>query len=646
VGSTGGREPAHGDARLLRQLRATFGYPAFRPLQREIVEATLGGRDVLALMPTGGGKSLCYQLPALLRPGVTLVVSPLIALMKDQVDKLCALGVAAGFINSTQTAEEVAAQQAAVVHGQLRLLYVAPERLMAPAFLRLLRTAHLASFAIDEAHCISEWGHDFRPEYRELARLRDLFPTTPIAAFTATATARVQADIESQLRLRDVARFRGSFDRANLYYQVLPKIDAYRQLTGYLRRRGRGAGIVYCLARNTTEAVAARLQADGFRAVAYHAGLEAEERRTGQEAFINGDVDIVVATIAFGMGIDKPDVRFVVHYDLPRNLEGYYQESGRAGRDGEPSDCILLYSAGDAAKHEFFIRQRASERERRTGREQLRQMVAWAESGACRRRALLKYFDEELRVEHERCCDVCLRRARSSAPDTVMADVSEPARLLLTCVQQLRGGYGAAYIIRVLRGSRDERILRASHDRLPIYGKGAGRRRPEWHALLQALVEQGYLLVALDEFRVVRLTDRGRRALLGNEPIRVPLDEGLPLDPVSSDGAGVAAGDLFERLRRLRKRLADERQQAAFIIFSDATLRQMASRRPRTRAELLSIPGVGERKVADFGDLFLLEIAREPRGGRGRARTVRDHGGRAPGARDRGRRGRGPGPAR
>ncbi len=609
------QEPG-GDPRLLRELQATFGYERFRPLQREIVQVTIDGRDVLALMPTGGGKSLCYQLPALLSTGITVVVSPLIALMKDQVDKLQALGVAADFINSSLTSAEAAARQTALARGRLRLIYVAPERLITPGFLRLLASAPLARFAIDEAHCISEWGHDFRPEYRALARLRELFPQTPIAAFTATATSRVQADIESQLGLRDVARFRGSFDRPNLFYRVLAKRDPYPQLVAYLRSHPGGAGIVYCLARNTTESVAAQLQADGFRAAAYHAGLGVDERRDCQDAFISGDVQIVVATIAFGMGIDKPDVRFVIHYDLPRNLEGYYQESGRAGRDGQPSDCILLYSAGDAAKQEFFIRQRSTERERRNGREQLHQMVAWAESSSCRRRALLKYFDEDLRVEHKRCCDICERAARIVARGAAAyVDVTEPARLLLATVHQLRGGYGAAYVIRVLRGSHDERILRLRHDRLPIYGKGAGRRRPEWHALLQALATEGYLLVDREEFNVVRLTERGRHALMEKELIRVTADEESPFAADTDerkagvDAAGGMDEELFERLRRLRRRLANERETAAYIIFSDATLRQMAAQRPRTREQMLRVPGVGQHKLEEFGDAFLQEIA-------------------------------------
>ena len=599
------------EPQILATLRTVFGFESFRPLQREVIDTSLRSRDLIALMPTGGGKSLCYQLPALLRPGLTLVVSPLIALMKDQVDSLQALGVPADLINSSLTPAEAARRQAALARGELKLLYVAPERLMMPAFLRLLQSIPLSGFAIDEAHCISEWGHDFRPEYRGLARLRSLFPETPISAFTATATQRVQADIVAQLQLREAGQFRGSFDRGNLFYQVVAKQDAYRQLTRYLDgRRGR-SGIVYCLARNTTESVAARLKGDGFRAAAYHAGLEAEERRERQEAFVRDDLDIIVATIAFGMGIDKPDVRFVIHYDLPKNLEGYYQESGRAGRDGEPSDCILFYSYGDAVRQEYFIRQRSTAEEQKNGREQLQRMVAWAQSGSCRRRVLLNYFDEQMDTERERCCDVCDRRAGVGTGANPV-DATDAAQLLLTCVSQLHQRFGAAYVIRVLRGSRDVRILAAGHDRLSIHGSGRARGRPEWHAILQSMVEEGYLEIAREEFNIVRVTARGGRALAQHEPILLAVDEEASTRPKPSSLSpvlpGGADGEMFEQLRQLRKRLADEREVPPYVVFSDATLRHMVARRPRTSAQFLLVPGVGERKLQDFGEAFLREL--------------------------------------
>ena len=373
-------EAVRTDSDALASLKATFGYDDFRPLQREIVTSILGGQDVVVLMPTGGGKSLCYQLPALLRDGLAVVVSPLISLMKDQVDKLRTMGVAATYINSSLDPPEAGKRQAEVARGAVKLLYVAPERLMLPSFLRLLSLVKPSFFAIDEAHCISEWGHDFRPEYRELRRLRELFPSTAIAAFTATATPRVQADIVNQLVLRQPARYQASFNRPNLFYEVKPKQAAFDQLTDYLRARGPGAGIIYCHTRAATESVAQKLTAEGFSAAPYHAGLAPEERRLRQEAFVNDTVQIIVATIAFGMGIDKPDVRFVVHYDLPKNLEGYYQESGRAGRDGEPSNCILFYSHADAGTHEYHINEKPSPAEQEVAWQQLRQMVNWAKS--------------------------------------------------------------------------------------------------------------------------------------------------------------------------------------------------------------------------------------------------------------------------
>jgi ATP-dependent DNA helicase RecQ len=585
------------ESRILATLEGVFGFRSFRPLQREIVDATLSGSDVIALMPTGGGKSLCYQLPALLRPGLTIVVSPLIALMKDQVDKLQAMGVAAEFINSSLAPAEAARRQAMVLRGALKLLYVAPERLMTSGFLRLLSSlspeAAPAAFAIDEAHCISEWGHDFRPEYRELARLRGLFPGIPVAAFTATATQRVQGDIAQQLHLRQPTRFRASFDRPNLFYQVLPKREPLQQLIDYVATRQRQSGIVYCLARATTENVAARLRQAGYRAAAYHAGLDSEDRKQTQEAFLRDDLDIVVATIAFGMGVDKPDVRFVVHYDLPRNLEGFYQESGRAGRDGDPSDCILLYSYGDAVRQERFINQRSTEVERSNGHAQLQQMLRWAGANVCRRRELLRYFDEEFTGTHNHCCDVC-------EPAGELIDATEMSRLLLECVRQLREGFGIVYVIRVLCGSRDERILRSSHDRLAIYGAGRSQGRQYWRGVFDELVRAGYLFVASEDFHVVRLTQIGRRALEEQERILLPETAGF------TAGQNHAADDpLFERLRALRKRLADDLGVPPYVIFHDATLHQMCADRPSTLHQLRRIPGVGERKLQDYGAAFL-----------------------------------------
>ena len=592
------------DAQILAALRSTFGYPSFRPLQREIVQSVLSGKDVFVLMPTGGGKSLCYQLPALLLDGLTVVVSPLIALMKDQVDALRALGVAATFINSSLDQSEIGRRQAAVARGDVKLLYVAPERLMMPGFLHLLATVKIALFAIDEAHCISEWGHDFRPEYRDLTRLRALFPSTTLGAFTATATPRVQADIKAQLRLQTANCFQGSFNRPNLYYDVRPKKDAYRQLVGYLRQRRSASGIVYCQSRVATEALAEKLRKDGFSAVAYHAGLENGERQRRQDAFIKDDVQIIVATIAFGMGVDKPDVRFVVHYDLPKNLEGYYQESGRAGRDGEPSDCILFYSAGDVVKHRHFIDEKSNAVERQVAFQQLRQMADWAESVGCRRRALLAYFHEPFDGQPDPCCDRCRE-------PTEERDYTVAAQMLLSCVKRTGERFGAAHVVDVLRGSRSERILRLGHDKLTTHGIGRDRSADEWRHLIRGLLQGGHLSQSQDQYATLLLTDKGRELVLGKATFSYV---SLPSSAMSTAAESTEPNpDLFEQLRALRKRLADERGVAPYVIFHDTTLRQMAARLPTTRAQLLRIQGIGERKADDFGDAFLAAIAEHAR---------------------------------
>lgn len=587
------------DGRMLATLRSTFGYQSFRPLQAEIVQAILSNRDVLVLMPTGGGKSLCYQLPALLLEGTTVVVSPLIALMKDQVDALQALGVAATYINSSLDPSEVNRRQAALARGEVKLLYVAPERLMMPDFLRLLSTIRLALCAIDEAHCISEWGHDFRPEYRYLKRIRSLFPGVPLGAFTATATARVQADIKAQLTLDGAETFCGSYNRPNLFYEVRPKKQAYEQLTAYLHDHSDSSGIIYCLSRAGADDLARRLRDGGFQAQAYHAGLSGEERRRRQEAFIRDDVRIMVATVAFGMGIDKPDVRFVVHFDMPKSLEAYYQESGRAGRDGEPGDCILFFSPADVVKYSWLVDEKASDEERRIAAWQLRRMADWAETQTCRRRELLAYFDEAFAGQDDPCCDNCRTPAEEE-------DCTVPAQMLLSCVKRTGERFGSAHVIGVLRGSRSERILRFGHDRLSTFGIGRDRSEDEWRHLARELVRGGYVRQTPEEFNALKVTERGRAVLFEGERV-------LAVKPrKAARPAGVADQphpELFERLRALRKRLADERGLPPYVIFHDSTLKHMAAALPATREQLRRTPGVGERKAADYGEAFLACVA-------------------------------------
>ncbi len=595
-------------------LSSVFGYNSFRPLQEEIVGSILGGQDVFVLMPTGGGKSLCYQLPALLLNGLTIVVSPLIALMKDQVDALLAAGAPATFINSSLDSAEVYLRQAQVRRGEIKLLYVAPERLMLPAFLNTLSGLDVRCIAIDEAHCISEWGHDFRPEYRELRRLRQVFPSATIATFTATATPRVQADIIAQLGLQKAPTFRGSFNRPNLFYDVLPKQNAYGQLTAYLRRRRGASGIIYCQSRRGTEELAAKLSGDGFPAAAYHAGLSNTERQRRQDAFIKDDVAIIVATIAFGMGIDKPDVRFVVHYDLPKNLEGYYQESGRAGRDGEPSDCILFYSYGDVTKYQRFIAEMSSERERAVAQRQLKQMADWASGHECRRKALLAYFDEDFGGQVEACCDIC----RGPADGAVMVDRTELVRAFMDCALRTGERFGQLYLTGVLRGVPDERVTRYHHDTLPMWAAGSALPAQEWRQLVGEMLREGYIRQAEDEYNAVKLTGRGRAVLTGEErvlmvapPAKAPRASRRRTAAASVPELDAAVdGSLFERLRGLRKQLADERKLPPYVIFHDSTLRAMASIQPRNLVELFDVPGIGQRKADDYGEAFLAVIAR------------------------------------
>ncbi|MBX5444709.1 DNA helicase RecQ [Sphaerobacter sp.] len=590
------------DDELRAALRSTFGHEDFRPLQLDVVRAILQGRDVFVLMPTGGGKSLCYQLPSLLLDGMTVVVSPLIALMKDQVDQLTALGVAATYINSALDPDEIRRRQAAVARGEVKLLYVAPERLMTSPFLRLLEETRLAFLAIDEAHCISEWGRDFRPEYRQLRALRERFPATPLGAFTATATKRVQADIVAQLGLTAAAMFQGSYNRPNLVYAVRPKDNVYARLLDYLRARPEASGIIYCHTRAGVDELAERLRADGILADGYHAGLDADERRRRQEAFRRDEIRVMVATVAFGMGIDKPDVRFVIHVDAPRSLERYYQESGRAGRDGEPADCILFYSRGDIIRYERLIQEIEGEQERRVALEQLRRVRDWAEGLTCRRAGLLAYFDEPYDGGVVPCCDVC-----DDPPE--LRDYTIPAQMFLSCVYRTRQRFGADYVIQVLRGSRAERVLRNRHDQLSTYGIGADRPADEWRYLARELVSRGYLRQDPSDFNALKITERGRAVLRSEERVVLPAPRTAapPPKPVEED---VPHPELVARLKALRKEMAVEREVPPYVIFFDRTLHRIAAALPQTRDALLAIPGLGRRKVEDFGQRIVDEVTR------------------------------------
>jgi ATP-dependent DNA helicase RecQ len=586
-------------------LKKYFGFEEFRPLQCEIIQDALSGRDVFALLPTGGGKSLCFQLPALLRDGLTIVVSPLIALMKDQVDALRTSGIAATFLNSSLDRPEAAERFRGLNRGKYRLLYVAPERLMMDSFLEAALNWNIAQFAIDEAHCISEWGHDFRPEYRELKKLRTQFPDVPIMALTATATERVREDIVKQLKLREPRCYVASFNRPNLAYRVLPKTAPYAQTLEFLRARPNDSGIVYCASRKTAETVAAKLTRDGISAKPYHAGMESRDRTRHQEAFLRDDVRVVTATIAFGMGINKPNVRFVVHYDLPKNIEGYYQETGRAGRDGLPSECVLLFSAADVVKQKHFLEEKP-EREAAIARAQLREMVGYAEGRECRRATLLRYFGEEFGNGSCDNCDNCLE------PREIF-DGTIAAQKFLSCVhrvQQKSGfAFGMNHIIEVLTGGDTEAIRLRGHKELSTYGIGRDIPRPAWQSIGRELTRLGFLAIAPGRFATIELTPAGHETLRKRATITLTKPAETPETQTRQRAGEIPCDEeLFEALRQLRRRIADERDVPAYVIFSDVSLREMARVYPTRLGDFAKIPGVGQQKLQTFGDVFVAAV--------------------------------------
>ena len=590
-------------------LKQTFGYDTFRPLQREIMDASLAGKDVVAILPTGAGKSLCFQLPALARDGVTLVISPLIALMKDQVDALTASGVAATFLNSSIQGTEAQRRRAGLEEGHYKLLYAAPERVMTSGFMDDLRRWNVTAIAVDEAHCISEWGHDFRPEYRQLAQLRQHLPGVPFLALTATATGQVQQDIIRQLQLPDPAVFLASFNRPNLSYTIVPKSKSVQQVFEFVQSRPDEAGIVYVQSRKSAEAIAAALMAEGIKAVAYHAGLQPEERAANQEAFIRDEVRIVCATIAFGMGINKPDVRFVIHADLPKNIEGYYQETGRAGRDGLPSDCVLLYSRGDLVRNLKFLDEVTDEQAHQIASQQMRQMADFAEGTECRRVSLLRYFGEQWPGDNCGGCDICLEPREKW-------DATTQAQKLLSCIFRIRqkSGFttGLNHVVEVLAGANTEKIRKWDHDQLSTYGIGKDLPREEWAALGRQLIRLGYIDASTDNFQTLSLSREGSAALMNRTPIIVtrtpPAVPSKTAAKVARAGSIACDEGLFNELRALRKRLADERGVPPYVVFGDQSLRHMCRSYPQDDRAFLDIPGVGSQKLADYGQAFLSAI--------------------------------------
>lgn len=586
-------------------LKNTFGYDTFRPLQQEVIENILARRDTLAVMPTGGGKSLCYQIPSLLLDGLTVVVSPLISLMKDQVEQLRAFGVPSVFLNSSLSPHEYNENMDYVKRGEVKLLYLAPETLLTPRILTLLSGLKVDLLTIDEAHCISEWGHDFRPEYRQIVDVRKKFPNAVCMALTATATSRVRQDIRHTLKFATTNEFIASFNRENLFIEVVPKQDPAQQVREIIDRYKDQSGIIYCFSRKQVDELATYLTTKGYSVRPYHAGLDDAERRKNQELFIRDDVQIIVATIAFGMGINKPNVRFVIHHDLPKSIEGYYQEIGRAGRDGLPAHCVLLYSYADVAKLSYFIDQKEGE-EKRVAIEHLNAIVRYAEDERnCRRKPLLNYFGESYSAETCSNCDNC-----NSAP-TPLTDVTIPAQKFLSCVKRADEKFGAGHIVDILLGSKNEKVLRWEHDKLSTYGIGKELDRKQWMHLARQLLSMGYLKQE-GEFHTLSLTPKALEALRKREPIFGVMQEA---ERVKKDGRKKAAEldyhrGLFAILRQKRKEMADEAGVPPYVIFSDRTLTEMAAYFPQSSESLLTISGVGQVKAQQYGAPFL-EVIRE-----------------------------------
>ena len=600
---------------LEQALKHYFGYDEFRLGQREIVTTALANRDLLVVMPTGGGKSLCFQLPALLKQGVTIVVSPLIALMQDQVQQLTNNGIAATFLNSSITTEERRDRAAAIYNGEIKLLYLAPERLNQEFISNFLVDLHqevgIAGFAIDEAHCVSEWGHDFRPDYRKLSQLRHYFPKVPWLGLTATATDRVRLDIIKQLALQDPDIHVASFNRPNLYYEVRRKSTTpYKELLAQVKQ-SKGSGIIYCLSRKKVDELTTKLQHDGIKVLPYHAGLDSETRTNNQNSFIRDDVQLMIATVAFGMGINKPDVRFVIHYDLPRNIEGYYQESGRAGRDGEPAHCTLYFGMGDIKTIEYLIAQKidretglALEEEQRIATQQLRRVINYAEATECRRIIQLGYFGESFPGNCDNC-DNC----KYPRP---ISDWTIEAQKLLSCVARFSHqgrNFGLSYTIDVLRGSKGDRILKNGHDTLSTYGIGKDRTQNEWRILGRSLLHQGLVDETSDGYSVLTLNALSWEILKSQRKVEMAIAPALPTAETQDTTTNTAEiQSLYNRLHKLRKQYADANKVPPYVIFADSSLRLMSQQQPQTLAQFAQISGVGARKLAQYGEMFTGEI--------------------------------------
>lgn len=588
-----------------RTLRDVFGYEQFRGRQLAIIRSLVEGRNALVLMPTGGGKSLCYQIPALLRPGLAVVVSPLIALMRDQVEALQHNGVRAACLNSSLDPVMQRDIEQSALEGELDLLYVAPERLLTESMLGLLERAEIGLFAIDEAHCVSQWGHDFRPEYMKLDVLRQRFPQVPRIALTATADQRTREEIGRQLLPDGGETYVASFDRPNIHYRVGLKGNARQQLLAFIQERHAGhSGIVYCMSRKRTESTAEYLSSQGAPAVAYHAGLDSETRQHHQERFLHEDGLVVVATVAFGMGIDKPDVRFVAHLDLPKSIEAYYQETGRAGRDGEPAEAWMVYGLQDVYQvRQMLAESSAGELQQKAERERLEALLSFCEATGCRRQVLLQYFGEP-HDGHCGNCDNCLQ------PPTTW-DATDPARKALSCVYRTGQRFGAAHVTDVLMGKTNDRLSRLGHDQLSTFGIGTDFSKQAWHSILRQLLAHGHLQSDPEGHGGLQLAPRCRELLRGEAALELREDILPSASKRKASGSGrkappdVPDGPQWERLRQFRKELADAEGVPPYIIFHDATLREMLHAKPKTLDDMATVPGIGQAKLARYGEQFL-----------------------------------------
>lgn len=582
---------------LYQTLEKYFGYTSFRPLQEDIVTAIVDQKDVFVLMPTGGGKSLCYQLPTLLMDGVTIVISPLISLMKDQVDALRLNGISAAFLNSSLSSMQQENVIKQLKKNELKLLYVAPERLVLPSFLQILHQTKINFFAIDEAHCISQWGHDFRPEYRKLTLLREQFPAIPIVALTATATDRVKKDIVIQLSMKTPSVFQSSFNRPNLSYYVYTKHDTFKKILTYIQEHRGQAGIIYCQSRKDVDSLTKKLQDKKIKALPYHAGLSDSERANNQDSFVNENTDIIVATVAFGMGIDKSNVRFVIHAGLPKSIESYYQETGRAGRDGLASSCIFFFSLGDIYFYERFILEKENKDEQIMAKRQLDDVVQYAQSKICRRKQLLQYFGETYTVQNCASCDNCL-----SPKETI--DGTEIAQKILSCVYRVEQRFGINHIVDILKGSTTEKITQWRHQDLSTYGIVDEYSESDLKMFIYELIHLGFLKRSDDQYGIVSLTPKSKSVLIGKEPVLLTkAKEVITVSRLSTQDSQID-NTLFEKLRVLRKDLADKLHVPPYVIFSDASLKEMTVEYPTDEDAFEKIHGVGKEKLKKYGKLF------------------------------------------